>query len=104
MKSESNFKPNAVSKAGARGLMQLMPLTARILRVHDINDPVQNIKGGAKYLRRLLNWFEGDRELAAAAYNAGSLAVRKYKGVPPYKETIRYVNKVLAQYKRYRRQ
>jgi len=103
MKSESNFKPNVVSKAGARGLMQLMPRTARILGVRDIDNPTQNVKGGARYLRRLLNWFEGDRELAAAAYNAGSLAVRKYNGVPPYKETMKYVDKVLAQYKRYRR-
>lgn len=104
MKSESNFKPNVVSKSGARGLMQLMPSTARILGVHNINNPVENVNGGARLLRRLLNWYRGDRELAAAAYNAGALAVKKYNGVPPYKETKKYVNKVLAQYKRYRRQ
>ncbi len=104
MKAESNFRSGAVSKKGARGLMQLMPTTARILKVRDINNPVENIGGGARYLRRLLNWFEGDRELTAAAYNAGSLAVKKYGGVPPYKETKKYVNKVLAHYMDFRRQ
>jgi len=104
MRTESNFRSKVVSRKGARGLMQLMPETARILKVQDINNPDENIKGGARYLRRLLNWYKGDRELAAAAYNAGSLAVKKYGGVPPFKETEKYVNKVLVHYMNFRRQ
>lgn len=104
MRSESNFRPNVVSRKGARGLMQLMPRTARVLGVRNINNPVENVNGGARYLRWLLNRYKGNRELTAAAYNAGISSVKRYGGVPPYKETEKYVDKVLAYYRGYRRQ
>lgn len=93
---ESGGNPNAVSPAGARGLAQLMPGTARRYGVKDIFDPAQNVKGSAAYLSDLIKMFRGDLVLVLAAYNAGEGAVRRYKGVPPYRETRAYVPKVLA--------
>ena len=92
---ESGFRPKARSKAGARGLTQLMPGTARELGVRKVYDPAQNLDGGARYLVAQLNRF-GTAELALAAYNAGPNAVAKHRGVPPYRETRRYVASILA--------
>jgi soluble lytic murein transglycosylase-like protein len=94
---ESNFRPDAVSPAGALGLMQLMPATARGLGVQDPLDPVQNIDGGVRHLSKLLAGFQ-NVPLALAAYNAGSYAVNKHRGIPPYAETQAYVKRVMAIY------
>jgi hypothetical protein len=98
---ESGFNPRAVSPKGARGLMQLMPGTARSLGVVNSFSPAHNILGGTKHLARLLQRFKGDTRLALAAYNAGEEAVARHGGVPPYRETIDYVRRVLALQRRY---
>ena len=95
-KTESDFQVTAVSKAGAMGIMQLMPATAKELGVSDPFNPEQNIMGGAKLLASNLKEFGGDLKLALAAYNAGSGAVRKYDGIPPYEETQNYVKKIMG--------
>jgi soluble lytic murein transglycosylase-like protein len=99
--AESGFDPRALSYRGAQGLMQLMPATAFALGVGNAFDPAQNISGGARYLAGLLAQYHGDRKLAAAAYNAGESAVKKYGGVPPYPETRVYVKRVGVLYRRY---
>jgi hypothetical protein len=96
IQAESDFDHLAVSSKGARGLMQLMPATARQMGVSDAFEPRQNVFGGVKYLRLLLDMFGGDVSLAAAAYNAGENAVLRYGGIPPFRETRRYVDKVQA--------
>ena len=99
---ESCFDPRARSVAGAEGLMQLMPATARALGVVDALSPEANLDGGARYLARMLRRFDGDETLALAAYNAGPGRVRRHGGVPPFPETIGYVRRVLAARERYR--
>jgi soluble lytic murein transglycosylase-like protein len=100
--AESAFNPNALSRVGAQGLMQLMPATARRFGVGNAFDANQNIRGGVEYLAWLLQRFNGDLTLAAAGYNAGEGAVDKYRGVPPYSETRRYVERVAILADRYR--
>jgi len=101
--AESHFNPQAISKTGAQGLMQLMPATARELGVKNSLSAQQNIKGGVKHLARLLKKYNGDNELASAAYNAGEGAVKRHGGIPPYKETQVYVERVGILHKRYGR-
>ena len=100
--AESEYNPRAVSKRGARGLMQLMPATAAALGVKDSFNPEQNLDGGVRYFKKLMNRFDGDVELALAAYNAGSRKVRLYRGVPPFKATKRYIKKVFLYYQIYK--
>ena len=99
--AESAYQSDAQSPKGAQGLMQLMPATQAELDVSNPFDPEDNIRGGARYLSQLLTEFDGDYELAAAAYNAGPTAVYKYGGVPPYDETQEYVRRVKILYRRY---
>lgn len=98
IRAESAYNPRAVSPKGAVGLMQLMPATAHELSVDDPFDPASNIEGGSSYLRRMLDRFDGNLELALAGYNAGPEAVRRFGGVPPYRETRQYVERVLRTY------
>jgi soluble lytic murein transglycosylase-like protein len=100
--AESGYNPNAVSRRGARGLMQLMPETAESLGVADSFNPEHNIKAGVKYFKQLLIQFEGDVTLALSAYNAGARKVRKHKGVPPFKATRHYIRKVDTYYQHYK--
>ena len=100
--AESGYNPNAVSPKGAQGLMQLMPKTAQGLKVADSLNPSDNIRGGVRYLKFLLDTFKGNESLALAAYNSGMGAVAKYGGIPPYRETQSYVTKVLSYRNNYR--
>lgn len=100
--AESAYQSQALSPRGAQGLMQLMPETQKELQVVDVFDPLSNIEGGTLYLSRLLEQFDQDIDLAAAAYNAGPAAVLEYGGVPPYRETREYVRRVKILYRRYR--
>ncbi|MDT8444993.1 MAG: lytic transglycosylase domain-containing protein [Desulfuromonadales bacterium] len=94
IKVESDYQPRVVSKKGAQGLMQLIPETAKSLKVSNPFDPSENIRGGSEYLRRMLDLFNNDIELALAAYNSGPSTVQQYGGIPPYNETRNYVKKV----------
>jgi len=102
IKAESAFDPSALSPAGARGLMQLMPATAAQHGIDDMHDPQANIEGGVRHLRLLLNRFRGNLHLALAAYNAGPEAVARYNGIPPYAETQTYIQRVLQYRESYR--
>ncbi|MGW8313603.1 MAG: transglycosylase SLT domain-containing protein [Desulfuromonadales bacterium] len=95
IKVESDYQPRIVSRKGAQGLMQLVPETAKLLNVNNPFDPSENIRGGSEYLRRMLDLFNNDLELALAAYNSGPTTVKQYGGIPPYEETRNYVERVL---------
>ena len=99
IRQESGYDPFAVSVKGAKGLMQLMPETARQLGVKDVFDPAENVRGGVELLRELIDRYDGDRRLALAAYNAGEGAVERYGGVPPYPETRDYVSRIEDRYR-----
>ena len=98
IKIESDFNPRAVSKAGAMGLMQIMPENIRRLKIKDPFDPKDNVMGGARYLKQLIHRFEGKLHLALAAYNAGPKAVEQYQRIPPYEETENFVKQVMKYY------
>ncbi len=100
--AESSYNPRAISSRGAAGLMQLMPITADSMGVKDRFDPEHNIEGGVRYFKRMLIRFDGDTRLALAAYNAGARKVRHYNGIPPYKTTRTYIDKVFQYYERYK--
>ncbi len=100
--AESSYNPRAVSRRGARGLMQLMPATAKALGVEDSFNPEHNIHGGVRYFKQLLDRFGGDTRMALAAYNAGSSNVREYQGIPPFKATRYYIKRVFSYYNRYK--
>jgi soluble lytic murein transglycosylase-like protein len=102
--AESGYDPRAISKLGAKGLMQLMPATAEEFGVEDIFNPKHNINAGVGYFKKLLNRFDGDIKLALAAYNAGTSKVRQYQGVPPFKATRYYIKKVFEYYQIYKKQ
>jgi soluble lytic murein transglycosylase-like protein len=102
--AESGYNARAISKRGAKGLMQLMPATALSLGVEDVFNPKQNISGGVRYFKQLVNQFNGDVKLALAAYNAGSRNVRHYQGIPPFKATRHYIKKVFKYYQIYKNQ
>jgi len=101
IKTESNFDSKAVSKKGAKGLMQIMPEKAYELNIRNIFNPHQNIEGGVKHFKYLLDKYEGNLLISLAAYNAGENAVNKYNGIPPFPETWGYINKVLKYYNLY---
>jgi soluble lytic murein transglycosylase-like protein len=100
IKAESDYDHRAVSDKGAMGLMQLMPATARQYDVDDVFDPVENIEGGLRYLKDLMRLYNRRTDLVLAAYNAGQEAVKKYNGIPPYRETINYIEKIKRTYKK----
>lgn len=102
VETESRFRPEAVSPRGAVGLMQVLPSTAEAYGAKDLFDPHVNLDVGSRYLRRLIDVYDGDLELALAAYNAGPAAVERHRGIPPYRETREYVRRVLARYERHR--
>ncbi len=104
VKQESCFNERAYSRTGAIGLMQLMPGTADMMKISDPWNPEQNIQAGVKYIGQMLSMFKGKKRFAVAAYNAGPGKVRKYRGIPPYRETKNYVKKVMAEYRRLKRQ
>ena len=102
--AESGYNPKAISEKGAKGLMQLMPKTAKALGVQDIFNPEENINVGVKYFKQLMNLYDGDIELALAAYNAGSGNVKRYNGIPPFKTTHCYIKKVIKYHQYYKKQ
>ena len=101
IKAESNFNPMAISRVGAKGLMQLMPKTAYAFQVNDSFHPEDNIEGGVRYLRYLINLFKGNLYLALAAYNAGEKAVYRYSGIPPFQETRTFIRRVVHYFQEY---